>query len=184
MLAACDASAVGLPMFRAIHHLFWALTTMPLLDTPLLLDFEVSSCENLTYIPLAVRYNLDRFGVRISLTQWQTLPHADRVLLACFPLDDDPQIERRFDQALAEMLRTHLNAEPSVQAPDVSPAWQRTDAVPDELLRQCSLAGVAPVSVARWATLPRFHRYVLIKLSRKPVANHDFVPAMKSFGLI
>jgi hypothetical protein len=173
-----------LPMFRATHRLFRMLTTMPLLDTPLLLDFEVSSCENFTYIPLAVRYNLDRFGVRISLTQWQTLPHADRELLARFPLDDDPQIERRFDQALAEMLRTHLSGESPIPAPDMSPAWQRTDAVPDALLKQCSLAGVAPVSVARWATLPLFHRYVLAKLSRKPVANHDFIPAMKSFGLI
>jgi hypothetical protein len=156
---------------------------MPLLDTPLLLDFEVKSSENLTFIPLAVRYNLDRFGMRISLSQWQALPHADRALLARFPLDDDPQVEQRFDQALAEMLRTHLNAEPEEFEPDMLRAWQRIDAVPDALMQHCGLAGIAPPSVAAWAALPEFRRYVLAKLSRKPSTNHDFVPAMKSFGL-
>lgn len=156
---------------------------MPLLDAPLLLDFEVKSSENLTFIPLGVRYNLDRFGMRISLAQWQALPHADRSLLARFPLDDDPQIERRFDQALIEMLRTHMNAEPDAFEPDMSHAWQRTDALPDALVQQCALAGIAPPGVEAWAALPEFHRYVLAKLSRKPSANHDFVPAMKSFGL-
>jgi hypothetical protein len=156
---------------------------MPLLDAPLLLDFEVSSSENLTFMPLGVRYNLDRFGMRISLSQWQALPHADRTLLACFPLDDDPQIERSFDRALAEMLRTHLNAEPETFEPDMSRAWESTQAVPESLVRHCALAGLTPPDVGQWAALPVFHRYVLAKLSRKPALSHDFVPAMKSFGL-
>lgn len=40
---------------------------MGLSDAPLLFDFELDSSENLTYIPMIVRFNLDRFGLRISL---------------------------------------------------------------------------------------------------------------------
>lgn len=60
---------------------------MGLSDAPLLFDFELDSSENLTYIPMIVRFNLDRFGLRISLEQWQLLPLEDRKLLARFPAD-------------------------------------------------------------------------------------------------
>ena len=85
---------------------------MGLNEAPLLFDFEVESSEDLTYIPMAVRFNLDRFGLRISLAQWQMLPQEDRKLLARFPVEDDTAIEPNFDHALFEMLRTHANVEP------------------------------------------------------------------------
>lgn len=155
---------------------------MGLSDAPLLFNFEHDSSENLTYIPMIVRFNLDRFGLRISLEQWQLLPLEDRKLLARFPADDDTLIEPNFDHALFEMLRTHANVEPEWFTPEEAPAWRRTDSVPDGVARQAGLAGLAAPSVARWAELAPFKRYVLAKLSRKPEANHDFVPAMKEFG--
>ena len=54
--------------------------------------------------------------------------------------------------------------------------------MPEGVSHQAVLAGLAAPSVARWAELDPFKRYVLAKLSRKPEANHDFVPAMKEFG--
>ncbi|CAH2805350.1 MAG: NAD-dependent aldehyde dehydrogenase associated with FdhD [uncultured Paraburkholderia sp.] len=155
---------------------------MGLNEAPLLFDFEVESSENFTFIPMCVRFNLDRFGLRISLEQWQMLPLEDRKLLARFPVDEDEEIEPNFDHALFEMLRTHANVEPEWFTPEESLAWRRTDSVPEGVVRQAQLAGLAAPGVARWAELATFKRYVLAKLSSKTEANHDFVPAMREFG--
>lgn len=156
---------------------------MGLSDAPLLFNFEHDSSENLTYIPMIVRFNLDRFGLRISLAQWQLLPYEDRRLLACFPVEDDTQIEPNFDHALFEMLRTHADVEPEWFSPDEAPAWRDLSAVPEGVAQQAALAGLEAPTLAQWAALPPFQRYVLAKLARKPEANHDFVPAMREFGL-
>ncbi|HTI17922.1 MAG TPA: nitrate reductase associated protein [Trinickia sp.] len=157
---------------------------MGLLEAPLLFDFEVVSSEDFKFIPMSVRFNLDRFGLRISLAQWLLLPYADRVLLARFPVDDDTAIEPNFDHALFEMMRTHAGVEPEWFAPDVEPAWRDTRAVPDAVAHQCGIAGLTVPAAERWAQLAPFKRYILAKLSRKPQGNHDFVPAMKEFGLV
>ncbi|WP_027777854.1 nitrate reductase associated protein [Paraburkholderia caledonica] len=155
---------------------------MGLNEAPLLFNFEVKSSENFTYIPMSVRFNLDRFGLRISLAQWQMLPLEDRKLLARFPVEDDAEIEPNFDHALFEMLRTHANVEPEWFTPDEAPAWRSTDGVPESVVRQAKQAGLAAPSPALWAELDPFKRYVLAKLSRKQEINHDFIPAMKEFG--
>jgi hypothetical protein len=156
---------------------------MGLHEAPILFDFEVVSSENLTYIPMSVRFNLDRFGLRISLAQWQLLPLEDRKLLARFPVEEDVEIEPNFDHALFEMLRTHANVEPEWFTPDEAPAWRSSEAVPDGVVRQAHLAQLAVPTPEQWAHLAPFRRYVLAKLSRKPEGNHDFVPAMREFGL-
>ncbi|NIF65086.1 hypothetical protein F3J11_20760 [Burkholderia sp. Cy-647] len=57
------------------------------------------------------------------------------------------------------------------------------DCAPAALAAQCALAALPVPSPAQWAALGGFERYVLAKLSRKPKLNHDFVPAMREFGL-
>jgi hypothetical protein len=156
---------------------------MSLNEAPLLFRFEVESSENLTYIPMCVRFNLDRFGLRISLAQWQLLPLEDRRLLARFPVDEDVETEPNFDHALFEMLRTHANVEPEWFAPEETPAWRDVSIVPGGVAHQAALASLAAPDVDAWARLAPFQRYVLAKLARKPESNHDFVPAMREFGL-
>ncbi|CAB3757952.1 nitrate reductase associated protein [Paraburkholderia humisilvae] len=156
---------------------------MGLNEAPLLFHFEVESSENLTFIPMCVRFNLDRFGLRISLAQWQMLPHEDRTLLARFPVEEDTAIEPNFDHALFEMMRTHANVEPDWFTPEDAPAWRAIDTVPDGVVHQANVAQLVAPSTEQWAQLEPFKRYVLAKLSRKPEGNHDFVPAMKEFGL-
>ena len=157
---------------------------MGLHDTPLLFDFERISSEDLAYMPMCVRFNLDRFGLRISLAQWQLLPHPDRTLLARFPVGDDAQIEPNFDHALFEMMRTHANLEPEWFTPDPEPAWRNTAAVPEGLATHARVAGANGLSVERWRQLEPFKRYVLTKLTRKTEPSHDFLPAMREFGLM
>jgi len=156
---------------------------MSLNEAPLLFRFEVDSSENLTFIPMCVRFNLDRFGLRISLAQWQLLPLEDRRLLARFPVDEDIDTEPNFDHALFEMLRTHANVEPEWFAPDEAPAWRDLSIVPGGIAHQAALASLPAPCVEAWAQLAPFQRYVLAKLARKPESNHDFAPAMREFGL-
>ncbi|MEX3628989.1 MAG: nitrate reductase associated protein [Burkholderia sp.] len=170
---------------------------MSLSDAPLLFAFEIDSSEDFAYIPMIVRFHLDRCGLRISLDQWQLLPIEDRKLLASFPVDlpADPDIaadrespepplgELNFGQALAKMLRTHGCGEAEAFVLEPAPAWQALSAPPAVLATQCELAALPVPTPAQWAALDGFQRYVLAKLSRKPRLNHDFVPAMREFGL-
>ena len=156
---------------------------MALYDAPRLFQFEIESSENLRFIPLAVRFNLDRFGRRITLDQWQQLPLDDRELLARFPVEIDVEIEPNFDAALAEMLRTHADAVPETFEPEMDPIWIHTDVVPETVIRQSSLCGINSPSLGRWSELVPFQRYALAKLARKNEVNHDFAPAMHEFHL-
>ncbi|KND54931.1 NAD-dependent aldehyde dehydrogenase associated with FdhD [Candidatus Paraburkholderia kirkii] len=123
---------------------------MGLYDAARLFGFEVESSDNLTFIPLAVRFNLDRFGMRITLDQWQQLHYDDRVLLARFPVEDDADLEKNFDLALEEMMKTHANAAPERIERDPDPVWAHADAVPETVIRQSSLCGVSAPSLSRW----------------------------------
>ncbi|WP_374622925.1 nitrate reductase associated protein [Pandoraea sp.] len=140
--------------------------------------FEIEACENLKFITMAIRFNLDRNGQHLSLADWQRLPQAARETLAsCLPGDDD------FAARLDEIARDHLGRAVERSVDPASTAWQDTNTLPPGLLRQCELADLTPPDVGDWATLPAFRRYVLTKLSRRDTPNHCFVPAMLEFGL-
>jgi len=55
--------------------------------------------------------------------------------------------------------------------------------VPAGIALQSELANLRPPGLEEWAQLAPFQRYVLAKLARKPEGSHDFLPAMREFGL-
>lgn len=158
------------------------LNPMLLHAQPLLFEFEIASSENLTYIPMCVRFNLDRCAFRLTLTQWQALPHAGRERLACYPLTGSGSAADGFVRDLAELLAVAGAGALAAltDAPDA--AWANPGQVPAALAQQAALHQLAPLSLAEWARLPEFQRYVLVKLSRRPTANHDFLAALQEFG--
>lgn len=156
-------------------------------NAPQLFAFEQPSCEDFTYIPLSVRFHLDRGGWRLSLAQWQALPYSDRVALAAHPVPDaeadSSAPSAAFETFLATLAARDLR-EPVERVPPLQPMpGDASDVVPDTVQAQCGFAGAAPLSVAQWSALSRFQRYALAKLARKPKPNHDFVPALREFGL-
>ncbi len=183
---------------------------MPLPDLPLLFDFEIVSSENLTYIPMCVRFNLDRCSLHLTLDQWQALPHVDRVALVQMPLALEGAHEGAPDgsapEAVAQAraarfaayLRERVSAtstvplEAQTELSDLSPsstssgaaAWAWPGAVPSAVLKQCELHGTPPLSDAAWSRIDPFQRYILVKLSRRATANHDFLPALREFCLL
>ena len=48
------------------------------LEPTSVLAFEPDEAKALKWLPLAVRYKLDRCGLKLSLDQWRSLPIADR----------------------------------------------------------------------------------------------------------
>ncbi len=153
---------------------------------PQLFAFEQISSENFAYIPLSVRFHLDRTGLRISLEDWQQLPLDKRIALSSYRVDDSlhgGDATDDFTAQLTDWMQTYVGHLPESRPPPASLPGDALEYVADGVLAQCEWAALAPVSLDDWRHLRRFQRYALAKLSRKPKANHDFIPAMKEFGL-
>ena len=138
----------------------------------------------LRFIPLVVRFNLDRFGLRITLDQWQMLPYDDRELLARFPVEDDREIEPNFDHASMKCCALSANVEPEKFTPERTRSGARRRRARDACIRQSRLAGVSSPSCRAVGGT----RAVSTLCARETRAqdgelNHDFVPAMREFGL-
>lgn len=152
--------------------------------------FEEQSSEGLAYIPLSVRFHLDASGCRISLAQWQALPLSEREAVCALPVPAD---SREATRACVARLSAAL------QAAGETPLAQEREAplshagagvgedareLPAAVARQAALHRVAPPTAQAWCALDRFQRYALIKLSRRDTPNHDFLPALREFGLL
>lgn len=155
---------------------------MSLADAPILFAFEVPSSDNLTFMPLGVRYHLDHAGLDLSLAGWQQLAWNTRADLARVTPDDSEQGAAEFKAVLAGALGEALSGVEHF-TPDARPAWRDRTRVPDDVTRQCTLHDLRVPDVAQWAALADFQRYALAKLSRRDKKNHDFIPAMTEFQL-
>lgn len=167
--------------------------------TSQLFAFEIPSSENLAFIPLSVRFHLDRHGLRISLADWQSLPLEVRTRLAAYPVEDDSdeaeeliadigtsepnRNNEAFAAELGAWMIQYAGHSPDSEPPPMTMPGDDIATVPDSVIHQCTLAGLPPVAINDWVRLSRFQRYALAKLSRKTSANHDFLPALKEFGL-
>lgn len=168
--------------------------------TPQLFAFEVPSSDNLAFIPLSVRFHLDRNGLRISLSDWQSLPLDVRTRLASYVVEDDDneaealiadigtsepsRNDAAFAAELTAWMMQYVGHLPDTETPPSSMPGEDIAIVPEGVNHQCVLAGVPAVATNDWVRLNRFQRYALAKLSRKTSENHDFLPAMKEFGLV
>lgn len=157
-------------------------------DQPQLFDFEIPSSDNFAFIPLSVRFHLDRCGLRISLDDWQRLPLDSRIALSSYRVLEADEVEadgpkEDFAVVLTATMQAHAGHPPETEGGPASLPGDDRTAVPEALLQQCALTHLRVIDLAAWRGLSRFQRYALAKLSRKPKANHDFPQAMREFGL-
>ncbi|RKP58917.1 nitrate reductase associated protein [Pararobbsia silviterrae] len=147
-----------------------------------LFAFERAQPEPLAFMPLGVRFYLDRCGYRLSLAQWQALPEGDRATLA--------RIEPAFDEASATAFARVL--EPCVSHASIGPVETQAcedvetlapAAVPDTVIAQAAQHGVDDIAQQAWSALTIGQRYALAKLARKARRSEDFGAAMTEFGL-
>jgi hypothetical protein len=139
--------------------------------------FEQDFVTDLRCIPMAVRYKLDRAGLKVPLPQWQSLSPPQRQHLWAQPCDTPEEVAQFARQLIS------LIAEPLAPIAE-PPLWEATEP-PEGLRSRCAQWG-ADLSGERWQALSALQRYALYKLSRSHHAHeHRNLPiALREFGLI
>jgi hypothetical protein len=152
-------------------------------DDQTVFRFEADFAADLRCIPMIVRFKLDRIGIKLSLKQWARIGVANRRRLAALSCDTLREIS---DYRLTLVnLAAHHTAEPIVELkPDTDPCWADTRTVASPVIQQAGAASVASPTLAQWSTLSMLQRFALVKLARSNHDNHNFVPALREFGLL
>lgn len=144
--------------------------------------FESDLERSLTCIPLAVRFKLDKCGIKLSLRQWQELSLEDRQGLLEVRCESQGDIAnyRRFLQAL---IMATSDREPRVANLDGSRPWEAPE-VPEQLQRKTLELGAIPPAPSQWRALAPLQRFALIKLSREGDHARNLMPALREFELL
>jgi hypothetical protein len=137
-----------------------------------LFAFEVDIAVSLRRFPMAVRFKLDRCGIRLSLQNWQQLPYDARVALV------RKSTERSEDRVayiefLSMLGATYWGSSELDQfIPESPPAWTSTATLPDMVRTQVrEFYGQVDLEGDAWSRLTDLERFALIKLSRPGHAN-------------
>lgn len=150
-----------------------------------LFDFEQDGRYPLRRIPMIMRFNLDACGIRISLTGWITLSRAEREELVTLPCISDGE-RITFRARLQEMFAPHAdNPDAIVERVDIdaSPAWKKTDVIPQTVLETLQELSLPKMELSQWVAMNDLQRFALIKLTRAGHKNANLQPALKEFGL-
>jgi hypothetical protein len=144
--------------------------------------FESDFVASLRCIPMAVRFKLDRVGIKLTLRQWSHFTQADRQRLLV------RDCETPFEVTVYRiMLRELVEARTGDEARELGPLgetpWEDASRTADAVLRWCDGLGAPPPTVAQWAALSELERFVLVKLTRDNHDNVNFLPALREFGL-
>ncbi|CAB3779657.1 nitrate reductase associated protein [Pararobbsia alpina] len=155
---------------------------MTFASQPYLFSFETAHAEPLAFIPLGVRFYLDRCGMRLTLAQWQALPEPARAALASPEPSLDDGAARAFEDLLEVHVRAHalgvVERQPPAALDELSPR-----AVPESVVSQAAQHGQERPSQAAWDGLSVAQRYALTKLARKARRSDDFAAAAHEFGM-
>lgn len=148
-----------------------------------LFAFESDFVATLRCVPMAVRFKLDRVGIKLTLRQWSRFTGADRQdLLVRSCSSPDEQRDYRVHLQKLVYARTGELAQP-LPIPEPS-LWEEPDGPPPVIVAFAKNAGVPPPSRRDWLELSKLQRFVLVKLSRDNHDNVNFIPALREFGLL
>jgi hypothetical protein len=147
-----------------------------------LFAFEADFVATLRCVPMAVRFKLDRVGIKLTLRQWSRMQREDRQRLLSTPCASEAEVER-YRTCLCDLIRLRSGEEPRVlDEPPTGAMWPRHP-MPDSVRRQAKLQGLREPNAARWSQLPELHRFALVKLSRDNHDNINLAAAMRELGV-
>ncbi|HEY8616106.1 nitrate reductase associated protein [Phenylobacterium sp.] len=147
-----------------------------------LFAFEQDFVASLRCIPMAVRFKLDRVGIKLTLRQWSRFTRADRQALLQAPCATDAEAAAWRDH-LEDLVTARAAQQAGALAEPPCGSW-RAPAPPEQVLRHAASLGLRPPTPAAWAGLPELRRFALVKLSRDNHDNVNFAPALREFGLL
>jgi hypothetical protein len=145
-------------------------------------DFEADFVDSLRCIPMSVRLKLDTCGVKVKLAEWSHFTKAECDRLVELPCERSAEIAA-YREYLSQLIMRQTGHDPTLLAIDPAPAWLDRSSIPPSIVDKATQAGVE-LTLAQWQELSPLQRFALIKLTRSTHENHNFVPAMKEFGLV
>jgi hypothetical protein len=151
-------------------------------DDARLFGFESEMEASLTYIPIAVRFKLDKCGIKLSLAQWNQLPESVRRKLLKAPCANGSEISR-YGQALRRLISEVIGDDPQLMQIAATPAWEDLQ-LPSQIAIKALQLGIRTPSSEQWRGLTALQRFALLKLSRASSDNRNLVPALREFGLL
>jgi hypothetical protein len=146
-------------------------------------QFEQEFVDTLQLIPMAVRFKLDQCGIRLSLRQWSHFAFEERKRVLRLPCQRREEIEA-FRRELEELIQLRSTQPPEYLPIEPDPPWADTSTVPQQVVEVAVVLQVAPPNSIQWAALSPLERFTLVKLSRNPRDDGNFIPAMREFGLL
>jgi hypothetical protein len=152
------------------------------MDDTVLFAFESDFVATLRCIPMAVRFKLDRCGIKLSLRQWSRFTADDRRGLLMRRCVDKAETAAYRDALIALVaVRANEIARPLAEPP--CGRWREIRRVPSPVIVYAGELGVRAPNEDEWAALTTLQRFALIKLSRDNHDNLNFLPALREFGL-
>lgn len=131
---------------------------------------------------MLVRYKLDTCGIKLKLDQWSCFDQTDRQELVNRACDSPAEIAD-YRAFLIDLIRDRAQAEAKTLAIDPNPAWLNLMQIPQSLMEKAARAE-ANLSLEQWQSLSTLQRFALFKLSRPSHESHNFIPALREFGIL
>ncbi len=147
-----------------------------------LFAFESDFVASLRCIPMAVRFKLDRTGIKLTLRQWSRFTPADRLELLALDCDA-PEAQAIYRRRLEALVRSRTGDVAQPLPTPEPPIWEGLDGPPPAVVAFADGVGVSPPTGQAWRDLAELQRFVLVKLSRDNHDNVNFIPALREFGL-
>ncbi|NJK39797.1 MAG: nitrate reductase maturation protein NarM [Oscillatoriales cyanobacterium SM2_3_0] len=145
-------------------------------------EFEADFVKSLRCIPMGVRYKLDIVGIKLKLEHWHQFSYKLRQTLVEAHVEEPESIAHY--RTLLEDAVKHHSSVPLKELPiDPNPPWNIAVDIPDSVQQKAAELNVA-ITLEDWKSLSPLERFALIKLSRPSHENHNFLPALKEFGII
>jgi hypothetical protein len=147
-----------------------------------LFDFESDFVATLRCVPMAVRFKLDRCGIKLTLRQWSRFTPQDRRGLLQTPCHTAEEVTA-YHSDLVELVRRRADSEVTLLPGPVDALWEQTGDTPAAVQAFARTVRVGAPSAAEWSRLSQLQRFTLLKLSRDNHDNVNFIPALREFGL-
>lgn len=148
-----------------------------------LFAFESDFVATLRCVPMAVRFKLDRIGVKLTLKQWSRFTQSDRrdlLTMACVTSAEIAAYKAR----VLELVTLRTGEQAAGLPEPVVPVWEVVDAIPEAVTAFARLKGIRTPDIEDWAEFSELERFVLVKLSRDNHDNVNFIPALREFGFL
>lgn len=143
-------------------------------------EFEQDFIQSLRCIPMVMRYKLDNCGVKMKLEHWGKFTEAEKQQFVAMPCET-PEEAQVYHEALQSLIEVKTGAKAKALEIDPNPLWLQAE-IPAQVLEKAAECQVS-LTVEKWQNLTNLQRFALIKLSRPSHENHNFVPALKEFGI-